>query len=326
MKDIKIYTSSSVLFVLLLSSCSSTQHSYRTSNIPNKNVISGEVVVDIKLDLTKKIEATSSLRNSVDEAKEEAYYKAIVQNNIDIIVDPIYQITTTDRILIFGGKSIAKISGFGANYVNPRSKVEAIGELTKLDTTNISKFNAIYFNKSLKKVANKSALISGSNSATSSKSGTTKTKKSYNKEGLSIELVRVVSTLDLSTDTNSSFGIGISNFSNFSKKMGFNLGLAYSPEGTASNNLKYIRVPATIDYEIFNVFSIGAGAQFGYCFSADLPKADSANDFDYGILTKFGYRLSKSLSIEIKSYKGISEATEGGLKNNNSQIGLSYHF
>lgn len=131
-------------FASVLTSCSSTSYSYRSASIPNKNVISGEVVVDVKLILTKKIEAISSPRNSVEEAKEEAYYKAITQNNVDIIVDPIYEVTTTEKILFFGGYSTAKISGFGATYTNPRSKVEAINELNKTENTNLNKFNSIY--------------------------------------------------------------------------------------------------------------------------------------------------------------------------------------
>ncbi len=129
---------------IVLTSCSSTSYSYRLASIPNKNVISGEVVVDVKLTLAKKVEATSTYRNTVEEAKEEAYYKAITQNNVDVIVDPIYEITTTDSFLWFGGNSIAKISGFGAVYVNPRTKVEAINELTKTENSNLNKFNSIY--------------------------------------------------------------------------------------------------------------------------------------------------------------------------------------
>ena len=133
-----------VTVALMFSSCSSSSYSYRMASIPNKNVISGEVVVDVKLTLTKKVEAISSQRNSIEEAKEEAYYKAITQNNIDVIVDPIYEVTTTDSFLFFGGKSIAKVTGFGALYTNPRTKVDAINELNKTENANLNKFNSIY--------------------------------------------------------------------------------------------------------------------------------------------------------------------------------------
>ena len=149
-----------VTVALMFSSCSSSSYSYRMASIPNKNVISGEVVVDVKLTLTKKVEAISSQRNSIEEAKEEAYYKAITQNNIDVIVDPIYEVTTTDKFLFWGGKSIAKINGFGAVYANPRTKIEAINELNKTENANMSKFNSIYSEGSKASESNSGGFLS----------------------------------------------------------------------------------------------------------------------------------------------------------------------
>ena len=324
MKNIKTVISSTVLFVLFFSSCSTIQHSYRSASIPNKNIISGEVVVDTKLDLNKKVEATSSLRNSVEEAKEEAYYKAITQNNIDVIVDPIYQIKTTEKIFFFGGKSIAKITGFGAIYVNPRTKVEAIGELTKVDTTNINKFNAIYFNKPLKKTFGRTS--STTDFETSASSNGRKTKKSYNKNGWGVELANMTSDFDSDSNPNSSICFGIFNSGSISKKVGVYYGLGYSTEGSTSDNLKYIRAPFMFKYEIFNRFNLGAGVQIGICISSDLSPMVSANTFDYGLVYGLGYRVSKSLSVNLKTYAGISEALDNGYKNINSQLGLTYHF
>ncbi|OYU85555.1 MAG: hypothetical protein CFE24_01235 [Flavobacterium sp. BFFFF2] len=130
--------------MVLACSCSSTSYSYRKSDIENHDVLTGEVVVDIKLNFTKKIEATSSPRNTVEEAKQEAYYKAITQNNVDVIVDPIYEVTTIDSFLFFGGTNTAKVVGYGAVYANPRTKVEAINELGKTENANVNKFNSIY--------------------------------------------------------------------------------------------------------------------------------------------------------------------------------------
>lgn len=130
----------------LLASCSTTSHTYRENAIADKHVIAGQVVVDTKLDLKNKIEVLSSKRNTVNEAIDEAYYKAINENNIDLVVDPIFEITTTDKILFWGGKSTAKLTGFGAKYDNSRSKVEAIKDLKSIDTTDVKKFNAIYYN------------------------------------------------------------------------------------------------------------------------------------------------------------------------------------
>jgi hypothetical protein len=135
-----------IVSLLLNVSCSTTNHSYRANSIADKPVIAGQNIVDTKLDLKNKIELTSSKRNTVNEAIDEAYYRAIVDNNIDLVVDPIFEITTTDKILFWGGKSTAKLTGFGAKYDNSRSKVEAIKELKSVDTTDVKKFNAIYYN------------------------------------------------------------------------------------------------------------------------------------------------------------------------------------
>jgi len=130
--------------LVALNSCKSVGHTYRTVDVSKKNVIAQEVVVDVKLDLKNKISSTSSKRNSANEAIDEAYYKAIVDNNIDVVVDPIFEVTTTDKILFFGGKSVAKLSGFGARYENPRNKLEAVKELKTIDTTDVEKFDRLY--------------------------------------------------------------------------------------------------------------------------------------------------------------------------------------
>ena len=137
--------------ISLLASCSTTSHTYRANSISEKQVVAGQVVVDSKLDVKEKITAISSKRNSEREAMDEAYYKAIESNSIDVVVDPIFEVTTSDKILFWGGKSVAKLTGFGATYVNPRTKVEAIKELKSVDTLDIKKFDAIYNSSSVKK-------------------------------------------------------------------------------------------------------------------------------------------------------------------------------
>jgi hypothetical protein len=130
--------------LVALNSCSSVAYSYRAVDVNKKNLIAQEVVVDVKLDVKNKITSTSSKRKSVDEAIDEAYYKAIVDNNIDVVVDPIFEVTTSDKILFFGGKTVAKLTGFGARYENPRNQLEAVKELKVIDTTDVEKFERLY--------------------------------------------------------------------------------------------------------------------------------------------------------------------------------------
>jgi len=123
--------------VVLMASCSTTNYSYRAMKINGNNVTSNKTIVDSDVDLNKKITTTSSKRTTVSEAVEEAYYKAITENNVDFIVDPIFEVKTTDKILFFGGKSTAKLTGWGGKYSNARTKIEAINELSKVDTLNM---------------------------------------------------------------------------------------------------------------------------------------------------------------------------------------------
>src|SRR6187402_178582 len=132
------------IFGIFLTSCSTVSHTYRSSDIVGSQIVANEVVVDTKIDLLKKIEAVSSKRNSETEAMNEAYYEAITKNNIDVVVDPIFEVTSTDKILFFGGKSTAKLTGFGAKYENSRSQIDAIKELKSVDASDIQKFNSIY--------------------------------------------------------------------------------------------------------------------------------------------------------------------------------------
>ena len=140
MKNFIILVSS----IVFLSSCSSVNHTFRDNFIQNKPVVASEVVVDVKVDLNKKVESTSNKRKTVELAKNEAYYKAIAENNIDVVVDPIFEVKTSDKILFFGGRSTAKLKGFAGYYINPRTKVEAIKELKLVDTLDIHKYNNIY--------------------------------------------------------------------------------------------------------------------------------------------------------------------------------------
>lgn len=109
-----------------ISSCASFKHSARLSQIPNAGLkVTNKVAVDVEVNLEKIIKARSNKHKSINDAKEEAYYKAIVDNNIHIVVDPIYSVRTDGKFLyFFGGKSTAEIVGYAGMYSNPRSLKE----------------------------------------------------------------------------------------------------------------------------------------------------------------------------------------------------------
>jgi len=86
-------------------------------------------VVDVKVNMDKKVEATSNRIKGVNNAINNAYFKALEKSGADVIVDPVYKVETSGSFWLFGGKSIATISGFTGTYLNSRKLTEAMSEL-----------------------------------------------------------------------------------------------------------------------------------------------------------------------------------------------------
>ena len=140
MKKILIPLASLVLFA----SCSNEYYSHRSVTIERKDVMITPMVADLSVDLSKKITVESSLRNNFESAKDEAYYKAITENNVDVVVDPIYDITTTPKILFWGGKAKAKVTGYGAKFTNVKKIADAVNDY-KFRTPDLSQFIVRWF-------------------------------------------------------------------------------------------------------------------------------------------------------------------------------------
>ena len=123
----------SLLLIALVSSCKTYNHSSRRIDISNKNLNTESVVVDIKPNFEKKVIGSSTkLHKTASKAMEEAYFNAIIENNIDVLVDPIYSISTTKAFLfIFGGKSEATVNGYAGYYQNARPA--SVYERNKMD-------------------------------------------------------------------------------------------------------------------------------------------------------------------------------------------------
>ena len=105
---------------VVLQSCVTYNHSHRLTEIPNPGNlgIKNSYVVDVKIDLKKKVSATKSIIVRKD-AMDEAYYNCITLNDIDIVVDPIFK-----RTNIWPNKFKYEILGFAGYYENPEAKVE----------------------------------------------------------------------------------------------------------------------------------------------------------------------------------------------------------
>jgi hypothetical protein len=106
-------------------------NTHRTIVLQQTDVVPENFVAEIELGPEfKVITATSNKRHKdIDLAKDEAYFNAIVDNQIDVLVDPIYTIKKRGRILFFfGGYAEAKVVGFAGYYKNvlPESHANAI--------------------------------------------------------------------------------------------------------------------------------------------------------------------------------------------------------
>lgn len=134
-----------VLAVLFLTSCKTYSHTFRKIDISNSDVQTETVVVDVLPDFSRKVKASSNKKHKSEKnAKEEAYFNAIIDNNIDVLVDPIYSVSTTKKILfIFGGKSEAEVHGFAGYYKNPRSLSDYNKSEFSQKIENLEKFSKV---------------------------------------------------------------------------------------------------------------------------------------------------------------------------------------
>jgi len=122
-----IYKLSVFLFsIAIFTSCKTHSHSFRKVDINNENLQTENVVVNVKPNFTKKVSGVSTKKHDTEKAaKEEAYFNAIIENNIDVLVNPIYSVSSTRKILfLFGGKSQAQVQGYAGYYENPRPESE----------------------------------------------------------------------------------------------------------------------------------------------------------------------------------------------------------
>ncbi|MBN2890759.1 MAG: hypothetical protein JXL97_02740 [Bacteroidales bacterium] len=133
-----------LLVIITLSACSTYNYSSRVTNIPSgSSIVVTPTIVDIDVDYSKKIIVTSNKHNSEKSAVQEAYYRSIKENNIDILIDPIYEVETTSKILFLGGKSRATVTGFAGYYKNDRTLKEEKNDQFDISISELQKMTDI---------------------------------------------------------------------------------------------------------------------------------------------------------------------------------------
>lgn len=129
-----------------MSSCKSSRvyhydYHVRNAEIDETSITRSEVVCDLNIDFTKRVMGTSREHTGSDRAqraREEAYFNALVNNNIDVLVSPIYQVEQTDKT------ASATAYGFAGMYVNARPRAAALKEVESIDSTAFYKYELVW--------------------------------------------------------------------------------------------------------------------------------------------------------------------------------------
>lgn len=121
-----------ILSIFLLGSC--TSYRYTKQNFPSENSrtkgITNDVTlaarqafsVDVRVDIDKIVTATSETHENEEDAKNEAYYNCIINNDVDIVVDPIWRETVIEAPgpfkFLYKNQYKYEIRGYAGYYEN----------------------------------------------------------------------------------------------------------------------------------------------------------------------------------------------------------------
>lgn len=139
--------------ILCLCSCSTFRYTARQVSVDNHNITASPTVVDVDVNYSKRITESSRRCRSQAEALQEAKFKAITNNDIDILVDMIYKVEKK------GGKYRASVTGFAGYYKNSRSLYDDIRQLGEIDMENVEKYLILHNPEVLKYMNDKGETV-----------------------------------------------------------------------------------------------------------------------------------------------------------------------
>ncbi len=142
---------------LLLSGCSSTfssSYTSRVATIENRDIASSAMSADMEADFSKIVTAKSEPQQTKADAVLNAQYKCIMENKIDIIVDPIYKVTIVEN----GAKYVVELTGY-AGYYKKAATSNPVEEMKNYKVEDIEKYKLLtdpgfyqyYYNKDSKR-------------------------------------------------------------------------------------------------------------------------------------------------------------------------------
>ena len=312
--------------MLLLVSCSVTTHTSRNTSISNKDLITNNVVVDIKVESGMIVSATSGVRESIELAKNEAYYKAITEKNIDIVVDPIFEIST------IGTRYTAKVTGFAGYYTNPRSKTEAVKELKAVKAENINAFDKMY---NLEPIAPVVVKKSGVQTETKSKAVLPFGLQSYMPVQNNSDSGKKFDFLVFSSQNQFSFDYGFGFGSGEIENNGYALGLAYDfnpyKKFSVKSELMYglnkeenhLSKTLYLRYTLFKKLNLLAGPSILYFMDND---AGAFKEFNFGYSTGVSYTFGSRLSVLARTHHYSNLSNEFTASYTTLNFGIGYKF
>ncbi len=288
--------------------------------VGSNDVLTNDVVVDVKCDMKKIVSATSSERETVDLAKSEAYYIAITANNIDMIIDPIYEVKTVSR------KSIVKVTGFAGYYANPRTKTEAIMELKSLESEDFITYQRMFYPDLVESKHRVGEKQIGTPPVKVLNSGIKFLKPSANVEEvnskiqLSVFNCQNVFTTDFSDFDNNGYAIALSYDFNPNKKIGINSEMQYS----FNSDYDHISKNLNLRYALFRKLNLVAGPSLIY-FVDDV---DGLNAFNIGYALGANYNVGKRLSLKVNTSQFANVGSDSGsdISYSTLNFGVGYKF
>ena len=125
-----------------LSSCARYYHSYRNVDVAQTTPVNAKLQVDVAVspDFSKRLRAQSTKNHwrEKQSSMDEAYFNAIIENQIDVLISPIYSVTER------GGFFDATVHGY-AGYYKAVDKSESVSDFDKTveDLKKLSKVDGI---------------------------------------------------------------------------------------------------------------------------------------------------------------------------------------
>lgn len=140
---------------LLLSGCSSTltsTYTSRVASIEDRSIQSSSMRADMEADFSKVVTAKSDPQQYKADAVLNAQYKCIMENKIDVVVDPIYKVTTVED----GAKYVVELTGYAGYY--KKSEADPVEDVKNYKIEDIEKYKLLtdpsfyqyYYNKDSK--------------------------------------------------------------------------------------------------------------------------------------------------------------------------------